>query len=208
VSATDVAPLVDPRATQGGTRRDPKSNYDFPGMASDYRWRQTLAHRHTAWSGCARCGQRFKGPHAAYTHLAKAHHVRPRYVEALGRRSHALAGQIRPRPGAGGRRGVSPATVRELPARPAATLPPDRYLTRDELAEHLGVVTKTVDRMRREGCPSYTFARRLRRFRLAEVESWLRDREKRTMRGTENGPAPPQRPGPGTTNGGRDARAA
>jgi hypothetical protein len=103
---------------------------------------------------------------------------------------------------------VSTGTVYELPARPAATLAPDRYLTRDDLAGHLGVATKTVDRMRRDGCPSYTFARRLRRFRLAEVEGWLREREKRTMRETENGPAPPQRPGPGTTNGGRDARAA
>ena len=65
------------------------------------------------------------------------------------------------------------ATVHELPSRPLATVAPDRYLDRVQLAEHLGVSTKTVDRMRAEGCPSHTFGRRLRRFRLREVEAWV-----------------------------------
>jgi excisionase family DNA binding protein len=71
---------------------------------------------------------------------------------------------------------VNAATVHELPARPAATVQPDRYLSRAQLALHLGVCTKTIDRMVREGCPSHTFGRRLRRFRLREVECWLERR--------------------------------
>jgi 7-keto-8-aminopelargonate synthetase-like enzyme len=67
-------PLVDPRvARHGGTRRDPKSNYDFPGMASDSDWRKSAVHKATRFYGCFLCGQRFSGPHAAYTHLAKVH---------------------------------------------------------------------------------------------------------------------------------------
>jgi excisionase family DNA binding protein len=65
------------------------------------------------------------------------------------------------------------ATVHELPARAAAALTPDRYLNRAELADYLGVCTRTISRMVREGCPSHTFGRRLLRFRLAEVEDWL-----------------------------------
>jgi excisionase family DNA binding protein len=68
------------------------------------------------------------------------------------------------------------AIVHELPVRPGATLAPDRYLTRLELAHHLGVCVKTIDRMVREGCPSHTFGRRLRRFRLRDVECWLERR--------------------------------
>jgi excisionase family DNA binding protein len=66
--------------------------------------------------------------------------------------------------------------VHELPARAAATVAPDRYLTRVELADHLGVCTKTIDRMVREGMPRHSFGRRLVRFRLGEVEAWLRRR--------------------------------
>jgi hypothetical protein len=80
------------------------------------------------------------------------------------------------------------AVIRELPARAESTLVPDRYLSRAELAEHLGVCVKTVDRMRREGCPSRTYGRRLRRFRLSEVEGWLRGREGRTMGATHKRP--------------------
>jgi hypothetical protein len=70
----EVDGLIDPRvAKHGGTRRDPKSNYDYPAMMSDGHWRETLVHRHTRWYGCSRCGQGFTGPHAVYTHLAKRH---------------------------------------------------------------------------------------------------------------------------------------
>jgi hypothetical protein len=66
--------LIDPRvARYGGTRTNPKSNYDFPGMMDAASWRRTLVHQHTAWYGCAMCGQKFKGPHAFYTHRAKVH---------------------------------------------------------------------------------------------------------------------------------------
>jgi excisionase family DNA binding protein len=68
------------------------------------------------------------------------------------------------------------ATVHELPARARGTLAPDRYLNATELAAHLGVCTRTISRMVREGCPSHSFGRRLRRFRLAEVEDWLERR--------------------------------
>jgi len=66
--------LVDPRvARHGGTRRNLKHTYDFPGMAADRDWRETDAHEHTRWYGCARCATKFSGPHAVYTHLAKVH---------------------------------------------------------------------------------------------------------------------------------------
>lgn len=67
-------PLVDPRvAKHGGTRTSPKSNYEFPKMMDAATWRRTKVHQHTSYYGCALCGQRFKGPHAVYTHLAKIH---------------------------------------------------------------------------------------------------------------------------------------
>ena len=67
-------PLVDPRvARHGGTRRDRKSNYQFAGMATDCDWRKTRVHKTTRFYGCILCGQKFAGPHAVYTHLAKVH---------------------------------------------------------------------------------------------------------------------------------------
>jgi hypothetical protein len=69
-----TAPLVDPRvATHGGTRTNPRSNYDFEGMARDSDWRKTRIHKATRFYGCFLCGQKFSGPHATYTHLAKVH---------------------------------------------------------------------------------------------------------------------------------------
>jgi hypothetical protein len=77
LGAVDPGPgqtLVDPRvAKHGGTRRNAKSNYDFPGMVDDGSWRKTPAHKHTTVYACAWCGQTFTGPHAVYTHLAKIH---------------------------------------------------------------------------------------------------------------------------------------
>jgi excisionase family DNA binding protein len=66
--------------------------------------------------------------------------------------------------------------VVRLPSRPVATVAPDRYLTRDEVARHLGVSTKTIDRMLRDGLPCHRFGRRLVRLRLGEVETWLQRR--------------------------------
>ena len=66
--------LIDPRvAKHGGTRNSPKAHYDFAGMMDAASWRRTQVHKHTRWYGCALCGQRFAGPHAVYTHLAKRH---------------------------------------------------------------------------------------------------------------------------------------
>jgi hypothetical protein len=71
---TTAEALVDPRvAKHGGTRRDSKSNYDFPGMVDQASWRRTDVHKHTRMYGCSRCGRKFKTPHAIYTHLAKVH---------------------------------------------------------------------------------------------------------------------------------------
>jgi hypothetical protein len=65
--------LIDPRvAKHGGTRRNSKANYDYPGMMDAASWRRTLVHQHTAWYGCL-CGQKFQSPHAVYTHQAKVH---------------------------------------------------------------------------------------------------------------------------------------
>jgi hypothetical protein len=67
-------PLVDPRvAKHRGTRRDSKSNYDFPGMVDQASWRRSDVHKATRLYGCSRCGQKFRTPHAVYTHLAKRH---------------------------------------------------------------------------------------------------------------------------------------
>jgi hypothetical protein len=71
---TATPPLIDPRvAAHGGTRTDPKSNYDFPGMVDAASGRRTKVHKAMRWYACALCGTRFSGPHAVYTHLAKVH---------------------------------------------------------------------------------------------------------------------------------------
>jgi excisionase family DNA binding protein len=58
---------------------------------------------------------------------------------------------------------------------------PELYLTRKQLAEKLNIGLSTVDKFVREGCPSHTWGIRTRRFRLGEVESWLRARERERM---------------------------
>jgi hypothetical protein len=66
--------LIDPRvAKHGGSRRNAKANYDFPGMMDAASWRRTEVHKHTYGYWCGLCGQRFAGPHAVYTHIAKRH---------------------------------------------------------------------------------------------------------------------------------------
>lgn len=66
-------------------------------------------------------------------------------------------------------------SVHELPSRPPATLPPDRYVSRQELAAMWGVCLRTIDRMRKEpGFPTpVPFGRRVCRFRLGDVQAWL-----------------------------------
>jgi hypothetical protein len=79
-------PLIDPRiAKLGGTRRDRKATYDFPGMQDQASWRRTLVHEHTYWYGCSLCGVKLAGPSAVYVHLAKRHPERfDREVAATG----------------------------------------------------------------------------------------------------------------------------
>jgi len=70
----DIRVLVDARvARRGGTRRDAKHGYDFPGMVETASWRRTQAHQATRFYGCSLCGTKFTSPHAVYTHLAKVH---------------------------------------------------------------------------------------------------------------------------------------
>ena len=69
-----TAPLIDPRvAKHGGYRTSTKDNFDYPGMHDDTTWRRSRVHRATSLYKCALCGQKFTGPHAVYTHLAKVH---------------------------------------------------------------------------------------------------------------------------------------
>jgi phage terminase Nu1 subunit (DNA packaging protein) len=49
---------------------------------------------------------------------------------------------------------------------------PDELVTREELAEIMRCSVPTIDRMRRQGMPSVTWGRRLRRFRVREAMQW------------------------------------
>lgn len=44
------------------------------------------------------------------------------------------------------------------------------------IAEHFGVSVKTVDRWRAKGAPHEPWGRKLMRYRVSDVESWLRSR--------------------------------
>jgi excisionase family DNA binding protein len=50
---------------------------------------------------------------------------------------------------------------------------PERWLTKRELAEHLGYSTRWVEYRVREGMPNERLGRRMR-FRATDVEAWLR----------------------------------
>lgn len=56
----------------------------------------------------------------------------------------------------------------------------ERWVSRQEVADHLGVSVDTVDRLVRDGCPSAKLdpesPRAHRRFRLSEVDEWLAGR--------------------------------
>lgn len=53
---------------------------------------------------------------------------------------------------------------------------PEQIFTRATLAAYLHVSTKTVDRYVKDGMPSELWGPRTRRFRLADVNPWLRKR--------------------------------
>ena len=69
---------IDPRiAAAGGTYAQPNQpgsgGYNYPGMATASHWAATQVGKVTDYYGCAFCGQKFRGPHAFYTHAAKVH---------------------------------------------------------------------------------------------------------------------------------------
>jgi predicted DNA-binding transcriptional regulator AlpA len=51
------------------------------------------------------------------------------------------------------------------------------WLSKRQLAHHLGFSTRWVELKVREGMPSHRWANRLR-FRVSEVEAWLEERER------------------------------
>lgn len=53
---------------------------------------------------------------------------------------------------------------------------PERYVSRKELADIMGVSVKTIDRFVREGMPSETWGVRSRRFRPSVAIAWARTR--------------------------------
>jgi hypothetical protein len=58
------------------------------------------------------------------------------------------------------------------------TRAPERYVSRSELADLMGVSLATVDRLVAEGMPSVTWGRRTRRFRPSIAIAWAIDRER------------------------------
>lgn len=58
-------------------------------------------------------------------------------------------------------------------------LEPERYVTRAQLAEIMGVHVNTIDRLVRDGMPSETWGVRARRFRPSVAIAWARTRERR-----------------------------
>lgn len=55
----------------------------------------------------------------------------------------------------------------------------EHYVTRDELAELMGVHVSTVDRMVKDGMPAETWGRRVRRFLPSRALAWAREQERR-----------------------------
>lgn len=64
-------------------------------------------------------------------------------------------------------------TVTGLPARE-----PERYVSRLELAQIMGVSVATIDRMVTQGMPSVTWGRRTRRFRPSTALAWAREQRR------------------------------
>jgi phage terminase Nu1 subunit (DNA packaging protein) len=55
---------------------------------------------------------------------------------------------------------------------------PGELVTREELARIMRVSLPTIDRMRRDGMPSVTWGRRLRRFNVADAMRWAEDKQR------------------------------
>lgn len=68
------------------------------------------------------------------------------------------------------------------PAKPEAVAVPfaaERYVTRAQLADIMGVHVNTIDRLVRDGMPSETWGVRARRFRPSVAIAWASTRERR-----------------------------
>jgi excisionase family DNA binding protein len=53
------------------------------------------------------------------------------------------------------------------------------YITRAQLAERLGIGLTKLDQLVKEGMPSHSWGLRVRRFRMSEVDRYLRERERK-----------------------------
>ena len=51
---------------------------------------------------------------------------------------------------------------------------PEAYVTRERLAEMMGVHVNTVDKLRKQGMPSETWGLRARRFKPSVAIAWAR----------------------------------
>lgn len=60
---------------------------------------------------------------------------------------------------------------------PALSIVRSGYLTRAELAGHLHVSARTIQRWEREGLPVEVWGARLHRYRLDRAEDWLSRRK-------------------------------
>lgn len=58
-------------------------------------------------------------------------------------------------------------------------LPTERYVSRLEIAEIMGVSPRTIDRWCGEGLPHETWGMRTKKFRASEVVEWARNRARR-----------------------------
>lgn len=55
----------------------------------------------------------------------------------------------------------------------------ERYLTREEVAERLGLGMTSLDELVKNGMPSHDWGLRTRKFLWSEVHAWLNEREAR-----------------------------
>jgi phage terminase Nu1 subunit (DNA packaging protein) len=55
--------------------------------------------------------------------------------------------------------------------------PPERYVSRKQLADIMGLSIRTVDRLVSLGLPSVTWGVRARRFLPSQAIAWARERE-------------------------------
>lgn len=53
---------------------------------------------------------------------------------------------------------------------------PEPYLSRVEIAKHMAVSPRTIDRWCREGLPHETWGMRSKKFQASRVEGWARRR--------------------------------